>query len=137
MNVYLDDDSSKASLIAIFRKAGHVRGPIFQSSRTRLACALAVLLVVLAAGTWLAADWYIAIPADAQASYVGTQRCVSCHQAQHHAWLGSHHDRAMELASPESVLGDFEDAEFARLGVTTRFFMQGGKYYVNTEGPDG
>jgi predicted CXXCH cytochrome family protein len=43
----------------------------------------------------------------------------------------------MELASEESVLGDFDDTSFERLGVTTRFFRRDGKFYVNTEGPDG
>ena len=52
-------------------------------------------------------------------------------------WHGSDHDRAMELATDETVLGDFNDAKFERLGVTTRFFRRDGKFMVNTEGPDG
>ncbi len=43
----------------------------------------------------------------------------------------------MELATDEAVLGDFNDAVFERFGVTTRFFRDGPKYMVNTEGPDG
>ena len=43
----------------------------------------------------------------------------------------------MEIASEESVLGDFNDAEFTWFGVTTRLFRRDGKYMVNTEGADG
>lgn len=52
-------------------------------------------------------------------------------------WHGSHHDRAMELPSEESMLGDFDDSSFTRFGVTSSFFRRDGKYFVNTEGPDG
>lgn len=96
--------------------------------------------VAMAASVLLAAaDWYSARPADAldQATYVGRSSCVDCHQAEHADFVGSHHDRAMELASEESVLGDFNDATFERLGVLTKFFRRDGKYFVNTEGPDG
>jgi len=43
----------------------------------------------------------------------------------------------MEVASEASVLGDFRNAEFTRLDAKTRFFRQGDKFMVNTEGPDG
>ena len=43
----------------------------------------------------------------------------------------------MELASEEAILGDFNDTTFTWQGVTTRFFRQGEKFMVNTEGPDG
>jgi tetratricopeptide (TPR) repeat protein len=79
------------------------------------------------------------LPADAipAARYVGRATCAECHQTQHTLWLGSDHDRAMELASDKSVLADFNDTSFTYHGVTTRFFRQGGKFLVNTEGPDG
>ena len=84
-------------------------------------------------------DWATALPPDAidRARYVGRATCAECHTTEHQLWLGSHHDRAMELASEESVLGDFNDATFTRVGVTTRFFRRDGKYMVNAEGPDG
>jgi predicted CXXCH cytochrome family protein len=108
-----------------------------RAGKALLAVVLVVLLITLAACAWLFADWYITVPREAQATYVGRQKCAACHQAEHQAWLGSHHDRAMEIASPESVVGDFDNAEFTRLGVTTRFFTREGKYFANAEGPDG
>ncbi|TWT37307.1 Tetratricopeptide repeat protein [Posidoniimonas corsicana] len=98
---------------------------------------LGLLMIAIGAGVW--ADYRRAAPPDAmaKATYVGGQACVECHQTEHQAWAGSHHDLAMELATDESVLGDFDDFTFERLGVTTRFFRDGDRYMVNTEGPDG
>lgn len=93
--------------------------------------------LVLATGTYVFADWYSALPASAKASYVGRNSCAECHATQVDQWHGSHHDRAMELPSEASVLGDFDDSSFTRFGVTTKFFRRDGKYFANTEGPDG
>jgi predicted CXXCH cytochrome family protein len=43
----------------------------------------------------------------------------------------------MDLATEKTVLGDFNDAKFEYQGVASRFFRQGKKFMVNTEGPDG
>lgn len=96
-------------------------------------------MAALALAGGIYADWYRAAPPEAlaRATYVGRQACVDCHQQQHADWTGSHHDRAMELASEASVLGDFDNGTFERLGVTTRFFRDGDRFMVNTEGPDG
>lgn len=103
-------------------------------SGTRLLVPLAIALAVAA---WCAADWYVAYPKNAVATYVGRQSCASCHQTELTRWTDSHHDRAMELASSETVVGDFDNAEFQRFGVESRFFQRDGKYFVHTEGPDG
>jgi tetratricopeptide (TPR) repeat protein len=95
--------------------------------------------ILAAAGVVLAWDWYSVVPPDAvaNADYVGRQTCAECHKSEHELWLGSDHDRAMELATETAVLGDFNDASFTYQGVTSRFFRRGDKYMVNTEGPDG
>jgi len=43
----------------------------------------------------------------------------------------------MKAASATSVLGDFNDARFTAYGVTSRFYIRDGKFYVNTDGADG
>ena len=53
------------------------------------------------------------------------------------AWRGSQHDLAMQEATAETVLGDFDDASFTHGGVTSRFFKRDGKFFVATDGPDG
>jgi predicted CXXCH cytochrome family protein len=93
--------------------------------------------LALPAALWAGIDWYSALPADAQATYVGRESCAKCHQNQVRNWTGSDHDRAMELPTEETVLGDFNNTSFTRFGVTTKFFRRDGKYFVNTEGPDG
>ncbi len=94
------------------------------------------LIGLLLAG-WLTADWYIGLPEAAVAHYTGRQTCVECHQTEMELWKDSDHDRAMEIADEQSVLGDFNDATFRRFGVTTHLFRRGDQYWVNTEGPDG
>ncbi len=63
--------------------------------------------------------------------------CGACHAAQQRAWTDSHHAKAMQPADGRTVLGDFNDARFEQRGAVTRFFKRGGKFVVNTEGPDG
>lgn len=70
-------------------------------------------------------------------TYVGATACGECHAAEVEAWQGSHHDLAMQVASEQTVLGDFADAKFSYAGQTTRFFRRDGGYFVNTDGPDG
>lgn len=110
--------------------------PSDKLARRRLGIALALLVLSLAIGGALA-DWYYGLPADAQAAFVGRSRCIDCHQQQHADWSGSHHDLAMDLATDESVLGDFSDATLEHYGVTSRMFRRDGKFFINTEGPDG
>ncbi len=100
---------------------------------------LPAVLLVTATVAYLSVDWIVAESpsALADATYVGRAACIDCHQAEHSEFEGSHHDRAMELATEQAVLGNFDDVEFERLGVVTRFFRRGDEYWVNTEGPDG
>lgn len=69
--------------------------------------------------------------------YVGRQVCAECHETETALWTGSDHDLAMDPATPESVLGDFDDATFTQYGVTTRFFRDQNRYFVHTQGKDG
>lgn len=98
-------------------------------------CALS-MIVLLTVGI-LFADWWICLPDATTSTYVGRQSCIQCHTVQARQWLGSHHDLAMDVASHQSVLGDFEDAELTHHGVASRFFRHGDKYLVNTEGREG
>ena len=90
------------------------------------------LLLVLAG-----ADWWFCHPPDAPRRYVGRASCRDCHTTQVDHWTGSHHDRAMDVATPQSVRGDFSDAHFEYQGVESRMFRRDGRYFIHTEGPDG
>ena len=69
--------------------------------------------------------------------FVGTAVCAGCHAEEAALWEGSHHDLAMQPATPETVLGDFDDATLTHYGVTTRFFTRDGEHFVRTDGPNG
>lgn len=69
--------------------------------------------------------------------YVGREVCAGCHAEAALAWEGSDHDRAMEEALPETVLGDFDDAVFRHCGVETRFFREDDGFFIHTQGADG
>lgn len=43
----------------------------------------------------------------------------------------------MQHASSQTVLGDFNNATFQYAGITSTFLKRDGKYFVNTDGPDG
>jgi predicted CXXCH cytochrome family protein len=43
----------------------------------------------------------------------------------------------MQPATDATVLGNFSDASFTKDGVRTRFLRRDGKFFVNTQGPDG
>ena len=62
--------------------------------------------------------------------YAGTAVCAGCHEAQHDAWRGSHHDLAMQHANDETVLGDFENARFRYYAETSRFLREGAGYVI-------
>jgi Flp pilus assembly protein TadD len=95
------------------------------------------LLTLLAAGGGIWADWWFCLPDHVQATYVGRASCVECHRKEVEEWLGSDHERAMDLATEETVLGDFNNVEFTRHGITSRLFRDGEKFMIHTEGPDG
>lgn len=69
--------------------------------------------------------------------FLGDEACKKCHVDAFKDWEGSHHDKAMEIATDSTVLGDFNDVKFTSQGVTSHFFKKNSEFYVNTEGPDG
>ena len=71
------------------------------------------------------------------ASFVGGAVCKTCHEREYQSWTGSDHDHAMEPATEETVLGDFNDARLTSFGVTSMFIRRDGEFFVRTEGPDG
>jgi predicted CXXCH cytochrome family protein len=114
-------------------------------AKTRIvAVVAAATVVVLAGGTswqWLAggnAPWARFIGVDAAPlAFVGSDTCAQCHPAEAKLWRASQHKQAMDHATDTSVLGDFNDAGFDYYGVRSRFFRKDGKFFVETDGPDG
>lgn len=69
--------------------------------------------------------------------YVDESVCHGCHAEAAAAWRPSHHARAMQAATAETVLGDFDDRTHEQDGSKFRFFRREGGYFVEAEGADG
>lgn len=96
------------------------------------ACRLAVLALLL-----LGLAHCPPLRAAQDLRYVGSERCIACHQAQGQAWRQSHHARAMQAATATTVLGRFDGTVLDHHGQLTRFFRRDGRFFVNTAGADG
>ncbi|MDP6978865.1 MAG: tetratricopeptide repeat protein [Myxococcota bacterium] len=95
---------------------------------------LHLLLVVWVAGAAAGSDLAAASETDvAKATYIGARACGACHPDALRAWGGSHHDLAMQEATPKTVLGNFEGATHTQYGVTTRFTRDEGRYWIESE----
>lgn len=69
--------------------------------------------------------------------YVGSLQCKECHQEQYADWLTSDHYKAMQHASEQTVLGNFDDVTYTADGITSRFFKKDGKFFINTQDETG
>src|SRR5512134_2187853 len=117
------------------RRAGPIRhagNSVLSGGPTLVRAGLFALLV--------AAPTTISVAKDVGGSaldFVGSAACAGCHEAEFAAWRGSHHDLAMQEATDKTVLGDFHGATFTYGDLTSRFFERDGRFFVNTDGPDG
>jgi predicted CXXCH cytochrome family protein len=99
--------------------------------------ALAGVIFVVAHGGLSLQGLRTAGAAVAPAAFVGSDACSDCHSKEAALWKTSQHKHAMQHASAATVLGDFANAGFDYYGVHSRFFRTDGKFFVETDGPDG
>jgi predicted CXXCH cytochrome family protein len=99
------------------------------------------LVIALLAGFLGGIAWRLTRPAPEAGAegprFADPGTCFECHVEATRAWRGSHHDLAMQVANDQTVLGDFDDAEFVHEDVVTRFTRRTGRFFVYTQGPDG
>jgi len=69
--------------------------------------------------------------------FVGHETCIECHLPEYNDWVGSHHDRAMDLANDTTVLANFNNVSIQGNGRTHQAFRKDGKFMVKTDGEDG
>ena len=69
--------------------------------------------------------------------FVGSATCAQCHAAQAALWHGSDHQRAMQPATPATVLGDFSGASVTDQRHSATFLRDGENFVVRTDGPGG
>ncbi len=124
------------------REPVHYPSTVGFSGRTKIwvaaAAAVAIVIVFGLAFYLLNGRGPIANPQTSRlATFVGSETCAGCHQAEAKLWNASQHKAAMQHATDKTVLGDFNDASFDYYGVHSRFFRKDGKFLVETDGPDG
>jgi predicted CXXCH cytochrome family protein len=85
-------------------------------------------LVLLAVAVSALAD----VPA-----YLGSAVCADCHKTKSDAWEGSDHALAWTPPTEAHVLGDFGDVTYEAEGRRARFFRDGARFMIETEGADG
>lgn len=95
------------------------------------------VVVIAIIGGWFFRKNSNADDAVGNATYVGRSSCIECHDSQCKSFNGSHHDLAMDLATPETVLAKFDNQTLTHFGITSKFFKDGDKFMVHTEGADG
>ena len=71
------------------------------------------------------------------AQYIGAKNCRACHEKEFGEWTQSDHHKAMEPATAETVLGDFNDVDFEHFKHRWHFFKKGEEFYVNAEDENG
>ncbi|MDG2135977.1 MAG: hypothetical protein P8J81_06855, partial [Luminiphilus sp.] len=83
---------------------------------------------------WLAVFAVVTSPFECthaeNATYLGNAGCAECHQTATSDWTGSHHDLAMQVATPETVLGNFNNATFEYSGTITTFSRRDDAFFV-------
>ncbi len=126
-------------LPGVFRSAGReaAHEPLVKANETvtswkwvRGLCAACGLLSACGAPPPLEDASVGALPA-----YVGSGACAGCHRAAYEAWLGSHHQLAMQPATGAAVAGDFADATYIHGAERTGFSRSDGRFMVRTGGP--
>ncbi len=74
----------------------------------------------------------------ASEGYSGAESCKDCHQEEYGLWSHTAHARAMTLATPEFVRGDFEaDTVHTYDGQTYHMVREGDRYVMRVPGRDG
>ena len=106
--------------------------------------AFLLLIILVGFGCWKEGESEVADlaeqstgqPATSKAEHVGRQACIDCHKKQYDLYIDSDHDMAMDVATEETVLGNFENAVFDQSGIRSRFYKKDGRFFVHTEGPE-
>jgi nitrate/TMAO reductase-like tetraheme cytochrome c subunit len=105
---------------------------ILSSDSTRIS-----FLFLLLASTFTGLNAGSLTQANQPAAYVGSGSCIECHQNEYAEWQQSDHQKAMQPANQDTVLGDFGDVTVKFHGIDTRLYREDDAFKVTTAGKDG
>jgi len=68
--------------------------------------------------------------------YVGSQSCRKCHPGNYHSWHASYHRTMTQIATPETVIGNFDNVTLELHDHTYRLFRRGDEFWVDMDDLD-
>lgn len=76
-------------------------------------------------------------PAEiASDAYVSSESCSECHKSQYHSWHDSYHRTMTQAATPEAVLGNFDNVQVTARGRQYLLEREGDVCWVRMNQPD-
>ncbi|MGE4608754.1 MAG: hypothetical protein AAEJ52_18635, partial [Myxococcota bacterium] len=84
------------------------------------------------AGDEMSGNWPVEERFD---GYVSSGTCRACHPREYATWHASYHRTMTQSATPESVLGDFDDARVSLKGIDYRMFREGDAFFAEWDRP--
>ncbi len=76
-------------------------------------------------------------PAEVQtAGYQAADACRECHQENHDSWHASYHRTMTQVATPEAIIGDFNDAKVTARGREYLLQRVGDTHWCQMNNPD-
>ena len=74
---------------------------------------------------------------DRGEGFVRSETCASCHPREHQSWFKSFHRSMTQVASPETVLGNFDDVELEWAGLRYKLSRDQEGFFVEMDDPLG
>ena len=76
-------------------------------------------------------------PIEVHASgYVSSDTCRACHPQNYATWHASYHRSMTQVATPETVLGDFDGVELSAAGRRYRLVRRGDEFFAELDDPE-
>jgi hypothetical protein len=130
-----------SSALSLFALAGTVVGVVVLA-RGRSRGGGSILLGALPLATFgLAAALHRAEPPEAEvpdrpiearpAEFVSSRACRACHPGEHASWDASYHQSMTQVATPDTVRGNFHDVELRQGAWAFRLQRRGDAYWID------
>ena len=113
----------------------------------RRVIAVAICLLASVATGWLVASQWRQTAGRPQPAnrpvqfpskgYVTSRVCQECHEQQHETWHASYHSKMTRLASPDTILGDFDNVELTHYDRSYHLSRRGDEFWVDLPDPGG
>lgn len=68
--------------------------------------------------------------------YVSSDQCRACHPSEYESWHRTYHRTMTQLATPESVVGDFNGVQLEFLGKQYELEQRGDEFWVEMDDPN-